>query len=66
VLARLQTNVEDWIETLDLFSQPLPDAIGYAELVETAELLANPAARKAIADAEAGRGRIYSLDDLGN
>jgi PHD/YefM family antitoxin component YafN of YafNO toxin-antitoxin module len=36
-----------------------------AGLIETTELLANPAARKAISDAEAGRGRVYSLDDLG-
>jgi antitoxin YefM len=35
-----------------------------AALVETTELLANPAARKAIADAEALRGRVYTLDDL--
>jgi prevent-host-death family protein len=36
-----------------------------AALMETTELLASPAARKAIADAEAGRGRVYTLDDLG-
>jgi prevent-host-death family protein len=35
-----------------------------AALIETAEILANPAARKAIADAEAGKGRVYSLEDL--
>ena len=35
-----------------------------AALIETTELLANPKARKAIADAEAGRGKSYSLDDL--
>jgi hypothetical protein len=34
-------------------------------LIETTEILANPAAQKAIADAEAGRGRVYTLDDLG-
>jgi antitoxin YefM len=33
-------------------------------LIETTELLANPAARKAIADAEANRGRTYTLDEL--
>jgi PHD/YefM family antitoxin component YafN of YafNO toxin-antitoxin module len=36
-----------------------------AALIETTEILANPAAQKAIADAEAGRGRVYTLDDLG-
>jgi PHD/YefM family antitoxin component YafN of YafNO toxin-antitoxin module len=36
-----------------------------AALIETTEILANPAAQKAIADAEAGRGRVYSLGDLG-
>jgi prevent-host-death family protein len=36
-----------------------------AALIETTELLANPAARKAIADAEAGRGRAYPLGSLG-
>jgi antitoxin YefM len=35
-----------------------------ASLLETMEILANPAARLAIADAEAGRGRIYSLDEI--
>lgn len=35
-----------------------------ASLVETTEILANPAAMKAIAEAEAGRGKLYSLDDL--
>lgn len=35
-----------------------------AALIETTELLANPAARKAIADAEGGRGRVYPLDDV--
>jgi prevent-host-death family protein len=35
-----------------------------ASLIETMEVLANPAARAAIADAEAGRGRVYSLDDV--
>jgi prevent-host-death family protein len=33
-------------------------------MVETMELLANPAARKAMADAEAGKGRLYTLDQL--
>jgi antitoxin YefM len=35
-----------------------------ASLIETMEILANPAARAAIADAEAGRGRTYSLDEI--
>lgn len=35
-----------------------------AALIETMEILANPAARAAIADAEAGRGRTYSLDEI--
>jgi prevent-host-death family protein len=35
-----------------------------AALIETMELLANPRARKAIADAEAGKGQAYTLDDL--
>lgn len=35
-----------------------------AALIETTELLANPRARKAIADAEAGKGRVYSREDL--
>lgn len=36
-----------------------------AALIETAEILANPAAMKAIADAEAGRGQVYPIEDLG-
>jgi antitoxin YefM len=36
-----------------------------AALIETTEILANPAAQKAIADAEAGRTRVYPLDALG-
>ena len=36
-----------------------------AALFETTESLANPAAENAIADAEAGRGRTYTLDELG-
>lgn len=36
-----------------------------AALIETTELLANSAARKAIADAEGGLGRVYTLDELG-
>jgi prevent-host-death family protein len=36
-----------------------------AALIETTEMLANPAAQRAIADAEAGKGRIYPLDELG-
>jgi len=36
-----------------------------AALIETTELLANSQARRAIADAEAGKGRVYTLDDLG-
>jgi prevent-host-death family protein len=35
-----------------------------ASLIETMEILANPAARAAIADAEAGRGQTYSLDEI--
>jgi prevent-host-death family protein len=36
-----------------------------AALIETAEILANPAAMKAIAVAESGKGRVYSVEDLG-
>jgi prevent-host-death family protein len=36
-----------------------------AALIETTEILANPAGQKAIADAEAGRGRVYPLEALG-
>jgi prevent-host-death family protein len=35
-----------------------------AALIETMEILADPAARTAIAAAEAGRGRTYSLDEI--
>jgi prevent-host-death family protein len=35
-----------------------------AALIETTEILANPAAQKAISDAEAGRGRVYRLEEL--
>jgi prevent-host-death family protein len=33
-------------------------------LVETAEVLADPAAMAAIAEAEAGRGPVYTLEDI--
>ena len=36
----------------------------FTALVETMELLANPAARRAIQDAEAGRSRLYDLAEL--
>ena len=35
-----------------------------AGLIETIELLANPKAMKAIAEAEAGRTRTYTLDEI--
>ena len=35
-----------------------------AALIETAEILANPAALTAIADAESNRGRVYTLDEI--
>lgn len=35
-----------------------------AALVETMEILANPAARAAIADPQAGRGRTNSIDEI--
>lgn len=35
-----------------------------AALIETMEILSNPAACAAIADAEVGRGRTYSLDEI--
>ena len=35
-----------------------------AALIETAEIMSNPKARAAIADAEAGRGRTYSLAEI--
>ncbi len=35
-----------------------------ASLIETMEILANPAARAAIADAEANRGPVYTLDEI--
>jgi prevent-host-death family protein len=33
-------------------------------LIETIEILADPVAMKAIADAKAGRGKLYSIDDI--
>jgi prevent-host-death family protein len=35
-----------------------------SELLETMEILADPKAMKAIRDAEAGRGKVYSVEDL--
>jgi antitoxin YefM len=35
-----------------------------AALIETMEILANPAAMAAITDAKAGRGRVYTLDEI--
>jgi antitoxin YefM len=35
-----------------------------ASLIETMEVMGNPAARAAMADAEAGRGRAYSLNEI--
>jgi predicted RNase H-like HicB family nuclease len=72
VLGRLQTIVEEWVTTLLADGNALPAAKSkiavhtdeLSSLIETAELLANPAARKAISDAEAGKGRLYSLDEL--
>jgi antitoxin YefM len=34
------------------------------ELLETMEILADPKAMRAIRDAEAGRGKVYSAKDL--
>ena len=53
--------------TITRHEKPVAYVIGaddLASLVETMELLANPAARKAIADAEAGKGRVYTLDEV--
>ncbi len=53
--------------TITRHDKPVAYVIGadeLASLVETMELLANPAARKAIADAEAGKGRLYTLDEV--
>jgi len=33
-------------------------------MLETLEIMANPAARKAIADAKAGKGRVYTIDEI--
>jgi antitoxin YefM len=35
-----------------------------ASLMETVEILGNPSAMKAITDADAGRGRVYPIEDL--
>ena len=53
--------------TLTLHEKAVPKVLGAEDLaapVETIEPLENPAARKAIADAETCRGRVYALDEL--
>lgn len=53
--------------TITRHDRPVAYVLGagdLAALVETTEILANPAAQKAIADAEAGHGRVFKLSDL--
>jgi prevent-host-death family protein len=53
--------------TITRHDRPVAYLMGADELqslIETMELLANPAARKAIADAVAGKGRVYTLDEI--
>jgi predicted RNase H-like HicB family nuclease len=72
VLGRLQAIVEEWVATSLAEGKPLPTARAkgsmsadeLSALIETAELLADPAARRAVADAEAGGGKVYTLDAL--
>jgi antitoxin YefM len=55
------------LATITRHDRPVAYVLGaddLASLVETMETLANPAAMAAIADAEAGKGNAYSLDDI--
>jgi hypothetical protein len=40
------------------------DVADLVALIETMEILADPAAMAAIADAEANRGKLYTLDEI--
>lgn len=55
------------LATITRHDQPVAYVIGterLAAIAETMEILANPAAMKAIRDAEAGKGRLYDAEDL--
>jgi antitoxin YefM len=59
---------EGGMATITRHEKPVAYVLGaddLSSLGETMEILASPAARKAIADAEAGRGAVYTLSDLG-
>ena len=43
---------------------PLRSPRDFLSMLETLEIMANPAARKAIADAKAGKGRVYTIDEI--
>ena len=58
---------EGGMATITRHDKPVAYVLGaddLAGLVETIELLASPSAMKAIAEAEAGRGRTYTLDEI--
>lgn len=58
---------EGEVVTITRHAKPVAFVLGaqrLAAIAETMELLSNPAARAAIEDARAGRGRTYSLDQL--
>jgi prevent-host-death family protein len=55
------------LATITRHAKPVAFVIGaerLAAIAETMEILANPKAMKAIRDAESGKGKWYSVDDL--
>ena len=55
------------LATITRHDRPVAYVIGaerLAAIAETMEILANPAAMKAIRDAEAGKSRLYAAADL--
>jgi len=55
------------VATITRRDEPVAYVIGserMSALVETMEILANPAAMKAIRDNQAGKSKFYSIDDI--
>ncbi len=65
--AMVRTAERGQLATITRHQKPVAYVLSPArlnELLETMEILADPKAMRAIRDAEAGRGKVYSAKDL--
>jgi antitoxin YefM len=67
IAAMVRTAERGQLATITRHQKPVAYVLSPArlnELLETMEILADPKAMRAIRDAEAGRGKVYSAKDL--